>query len=190
MALLPIYTYGTNILRKKAKPIDEITDEVITLVRNMFETMHNASGVGLAANQVGVLQRVLVVDISEMEGYENEQPLVMINPEIMFREGNCAIEEGCLSIPGIRGNITRSETITVTYLDLNGKEKILKTDGMIARVVLHEIDHLNGVLFIDLLEREHFQKLFSTLKNIERGEMETEYPIVTARVLKQKKVAV
>jgi len=187
MALLPIYTYGTNVLRKKAKPINEITDEVITLVRNMFETMHNASGVGLAANQVGVLLRVLIVDISEMEGFENEQPLVMMNPEIVFRGGNCKIEEGCLSIPGIRGSIPRAETITVTYLDLNGKETILKTSGMIARVVLHEVDHLNGVLFVDLMEKEQFRKTLPTLKSIERGEVETEYPTVTARELKKKK---
>ena len=115
MAVLPIYTYGTSVLRKKAVKITEITDGLITLVKDMFETMHASSGIGLAANQVGSLLRVLVVDISDMEGYEEQKPLVILNPEILIQNGSSEMEEGCLSIPGLRNSVTRSEKISLRY---------------------------------------------------------------------------
>ncbi len=179
MALLPVYTYGTSVLRKKAKPVKEITDELITLIRNMFETMHYSQGIGLAANQVGSLHRVFVVDISELEGFENEKPIALINPEIIASEGAVEMEEGCLSIPGIRGKVSRVEKIRIQYLDANMKEIILDADEMLARVMLHELDHLNGVLFIDHLPKDELKKIQPELDDIRRGDMEADYDVFT-----------
>ncbi|MBS4028227.1 MAG: peptide deformylase [Ignavibacteriales bacterium] len=185
MPTLPVYTYGTSILRKKAKPVETISDEIISLIWNMFDTMHNASGIGLAANQVGEARRILVADISEMEGYEDSKPLVVINPEIIFQEGRWEMEEGCLSIPDIRGKVERAEKIIMKFRDVNFQEINLPASGLLARVILHEIDHLNGVLFPDHLPREEYKQLLPHLKDIERGIFETEYETISA--LKEKK---
>ena len=187
MSLLPIYTYGTSVLRKKAKPVHNLTDELITLVRDMFETMHHASGIGLAANQVGKLQRIIVVDISEMEGYENEQPMVVINPQIISKEGDCDYEEGCLSIPNLRAKIYRAEKIKVKFLNTNLEETTIEADGLKARVLLHEIDHLNGVLFIEHLSKEEYKNILPQLREIEHGNVSADYEIVTSANKKKKK---
>jgi peptide deformylase len=181
MSVLPIYTYGAPVLRKKARPIAAASDDILRLVLDMFETMHKAQGIGLAATQVGSLERVLVIDLSEMEGYEEFKPLTVINPEVVTGGENWTMEEGCLSIPDVRGDVERPGTIGLKYRDANFREQELEASGLLGRVLLHEIDHLNGVLFIDhmppALRSVHEEKL----KKIEKGELEVGYPIVTAQ---------
>ena len=178
MAVLPIYTYGTRVLRKKALPVRQVTDELIQLIMDMFETMHKANGIGLAANQVGILQRVIVVDVSDVEGFEEVKPLVLINPEVRSQEGHWVVEEGCLSIPDVRDDVERAETITVRYKDTSFGDVELTAEGLLARVILHEIDHLNGVLFIDHLPSPKRKEHSEELTRIRRGEMEVSYPVV------------
>ncbi len=196
MAILPIYTYNQPVLRKKAKPVKSVDEEFIRFVEDMFETMHTANGIGLAANQVGSLRRVIVVDITDVmkekegSGGENGEdippeakaPLVMLNPEVVGEAGEWVMEEGCLSIPDIREEVERAEAIRVKYKDLEMNDKELLADGLLGRVILHEIDHLNGVLFIDRLSKVKQKLLKGRLNKIRKGEMETSYPIVTELV--------
>jgi len=127
--------------------VDEVNDEIRTLVDDMFETMYAAPGIGLAAVQVNVLKRVIAIDLSE----EKNQPHCFINPEIIASSGSEQLEEGCLSVPGIYENVTRAEKITVQYLDRDGKSVELEADGLLAVCIQHEIDHLDGKLFVDYL---------------------------------------
>ena len=196
MAILPIYIYNQPVLRKKAKPIKSVDKKLVAFVDDMFETMHKANGIGLAANQVGSLQRVLVIDVSdvvkEREEEENtngedtppeaKAPLVMVNPVVVLEEGEDAVEEGCLSIPDIREEVKRAEAIQVRYKNLQLQDKELFADGLLARVILHEIDHLNGVLFIDRLSKMKQKLLRGRLNKISKGEMEVGYPVVTEAV--------
>jgi peptide deformylase len=152
---MKIRTYGDPVLRKKAQIVTEITDELKKLIKDMFEVMRESNGIGLAATQVGVEQRVIVTDAGE-------EPLVIINPEIIDRKGEEIAEEGCLSFPGIRTNIKRAKDITAKGLGESGKEIVLKTTGILARVIQHEVDHLDGILIIDRMipaEREHLMGL-------------------------------
>lgn len=181
MSVLPIYTYGAPVLRKKAAPITAVTDEILQLVLNMHETMRKAQGIGLAATQVGNLHRVFVADLSEMEGFEDLKPLTVINPEILDRGGEWSMEEGCLSIPDLRDDVERPETVIIRYRDANFREEEITASGILGRVMLHEIDHLNGVLFIDHLAEERRKHHSLQLARIERGEFEVGYPIVTAQ---------
>lgn len=180
MSVLPIYLYGTDVLRKKAKPVTSVTDDIVMLVMDMFETMHNANGIGLAANQVGRLERVIVVDISDLEETKHIKPLTLINPEILSNDGRRIIEEGCLSIPELRGEVERTETIRVRFRDTNFELQEVEAGGLLARVILHELDHLNGVLFIDHLTREKKKELKDGLKKIQKGEVEVTYPVVSS----------
>jgi peptide deformylase len=181
MALLPIYTYGAKVLRKKAKPVAAANDEILRLALDMFETMRKAQGIGLAATQVGSLHRVLVVDLDGVDGYEDFSPLTVINPEIVGQEGRWTMEEGCLSIPELRDDVERAETITLRYRDANFDQYEMTASGILARVLLHEIDHLNGVLFIDHLTADGRESHAAQLLKIEKGEIEVGYPIVTAQ---------
>ncbi|MBI1803090.1 MAG: peptide deformylase [Ignavibacteriae bacterium] len=180
MAVLPIYTYGTSVLRKKAKAVHKIDDEIIKLVMDMFETMRKANGIGLAANQVGSLRRVIVIDISDVEEYKDTKPLVLINPEVFEQEGTWVIEEGCLSIPDVRDEVERAERITVRFKDMNFEEVTLEVSGLLGRVILHEIDHINGILFLDHLSPKMRKAHNEELKKIRRSEMEVSYPVVTS----------
>ncbi len=198
LALLPIFTYGQPVLRKRAKPIKQVTDELKKFVDDMFETMDHAKGVGLAANQVGSLDRVIVIDISDANNNEHDgvgeaadtvppekrsaalQRFALLNPEIVSSSGSWKMEEGCLSIPEIREEVERPETISVRFKSLDGQEQQLETDGFLARVLLHEIDHLNGVLFIDRLGTVKRKLLRGRLNKIQRGEVMPNYPIVSA----------
>ncbi len=186
MAILPIYLYGNEVLKKKAKHVSEVSDNDIRLIQDMFDTMHEASGIGLAANQIGELKRILVVDISDMESGKGTKPLAIINPEIIDEEGEWEMEEGCLSIPDIREKVTRSEKITVKYHDVNMKKVELEADGLLARVILHELDHLNGVLFTDHLTSTKKTLLRPKLKKIMKGHVETQYEVVIAGEPKSK----
>lgn len=180
MPVLPIYIDGSPVLRKKAQPVKHISNEVIQLIMDMFETMHKANGIGLAANQVGELRRIIVIDISEVEGMENTLPLTLINPEVIEQNDNCIMEEGCLSVPDIRGEVERAETIRIKYKDTKFQNVELEANGILSRVILHEIDHLDGILFTDHLSPEKREAHEEELKKIRRGEIEVDYPIVTA----------
>lgn len=179
MSVLPVYIYDDPVLRKKAKAIRGADENITTLARDMFETMHKAGGVGLAANQVGSLHRIIVVDISVMEETKEVAPIALLNPEVVQEDGLWLIEEGCLSIPGIREEVERAEKIRVRYRDLEFKDQLLEADGLMARVILHEIDHLNGVLFIDHIGAVRRKLLRGRLNTLRRGEVEVDYPIVS-----------
>lgn len=152
MAKLPILTIPDPILRKTAAPVERVDSELIQLADNMLETMYAAPGVGLAAPQVGVLRRMVVLDVA---GDDDEpRPLVLINPEIVTLGSEMRVyEEGCLSIPEIKVEIERPSTLTVRYLDRDGKPQQLDADGLLATAIQHEVDHLDGRLIIDFLTR-------------------------------------
>ena len=142
MALRMIKLDGDPILRKKSKEIDKVTDRIKILLEDMVETMVEANGIGLAAPQVGVLRRAVVIDIGE--GVIN-----MLNPEILDTDGAIVDIEGCLSVPNLSGTVERPEKVKVKYTDENGEEKYLEATELLARAVCHEIDHLNGILYTD-----------------------------------------
>lgn len=180
MSILPIYIYDQPVLRKKAKPVRSGDDTLRRLGENMLETMRQANGIGLAANQVGSLQRIIVVDVSGMEGTAEIPPLALVNPEVVHEEGSWVMEEGCLSIPGLREEVRRAEIIRVVYRDLEFREREIEASGILSRVILHEIDHLDGVLFIDRLTAVKRKLLRGRLNKIRRGEVDVTYPIVGA----------
>ncbi len=193
MAVLPVYLYGTKVLRAKAKPVRTLNNNVIKLVYDMVETMHAANGMGLAANQVGVLQRVIAVDISSVDEKDREnsademritspdlpRKVVMINPVVHDKEGAWKMQEGCLSIPELHAGVERAEKIQVKYRDANFDEKEILADGLLARVILHEIDHLDGVLFTDLIAKADKTLVKDDLKRIKRGDVDAGYPVVS-----------
>jgi peptide deformylase len=147
MALLQILEFPDPRLRNRAQPVAQVDASVRTLIDDMFETMYAAPGIGLAATQVNVAKRVLVIDLSE----QHDQPLALINPEILERAGVEETEEGCLSVPGYFDKVTRAETIRVRALDRDGKQIEFDADGLLAVCIQHEIDHLDGKLFVDYL---------------------------------------
>ena len=146
LAILEMRILPDPILRRKAIKIAKITPQLKKLVENMVETMRDQSGVGLAANQVGSLQKVAVIETPDME-----EPMVLINPEIMKTEGERQVIEGCLSVPGWRGTVNRSEKVRVKAMGLDGKTYRLNAEDLLAQALEHEIDHLNGILYIDHL---------------------------------------
>ncbi len=147
MAKLEILEFPDRRLRTVAKPIAQVDDALRALIDDMFETMYAAPGIGLAASQVDVHRRLLVLDISE----EGDAPMVLINPEILAAEGEQVYEEGCLSVPGIYAEVKRAERIRVRALDRDGQTFELDTDGLLAVCIQHEMDHLAGKLFVDYL---------------------------------------
>ena len=150
MAVLPIRIYGDPVLREKAEPVADIDDEVRRLAADMLETLADAEGVGLAGPQVGESRRLIVVHPPADRGENREEPRVLVNPQVVQSDGpQVSGEEGCLSIPGIYEDVKRKERVRVKAVDLDGDEVELEADGWIARILQHEIDHLDGVLFID-----------------------------------------
>ena len=140
------------ILRKKSEMLETVDDELRHLLDDMLETMYAAPGIGLAAVQVGILKRLIVIDISKDK--EKKNPIFLINPEIIFKSKNTSIyEEGCLSLPGHFAEIERPEECHIKYIDYDGKKKEMKANGLLATCIQHEIDHLNGKLFIDYLSK-------------------------------------
>ena len=152
MAVLEIHTGDIPILRQKAKPVKHIGDNVLQLIKDMFETMAAASGIGLAAPQIGVSKQIIVVDISQC--IPDCPPVALINPLITEASGEELAEERCLSLPGHRGMVRRASSVTIQALLPNGEEMELNGSHLMARVLQHEIGHLNGILFIDLLRSE------------------------------------
>lgn len=185
MSVLPIATYDDDMLRKKAKPVKENSEEIQELIDDMFDTMYNSDGVGLAAPQVGRLLRIFVADadaMAEEEGKSKQGPMVLINPEITFQgEEKVDMDEGCLSIPGVNATVTRPRKIVVHYLDRDFEEQELKIDGWWARVIQHETDHLDGILFLDHLSFFKRKLLSSKLKEIAEGEAEIDYPVASKK---------
>ncbi len=149
MARLEIVTYGNPILQKKAEKIKNIDNEILKLAEDMVETMHNAPGIGLAAPQINRSLQLITIDLSL--GEKKEDLIILVNPEIVHQQGEDLAEEGCLSIPKIQEKVLRPLKVIVKGIDLNGKEKIIEAEGLLARVFCHEIDHINGKLFIDHL---------------------------------------
>ncbi len=168
MAVLPIRTMPDPVLRQKAKRVKTVDASISKLVKNMLETMRAASGVGLAAPQVGVPLRVVVIQVPE------EQPICLINPQIMRKSGERIIEEGCLSIPGYVGQVCRAVSVTAKGLDAKGKEVRVKGTDLLAQALEHEINHLNGVLYIDqLTSPETFRKVEPKKSTAETPEPDT-----------------
>ena len=148
MAILEIVKYGDPVLRKKTEPITKITDDVIQLAEDMLETMYAAPGVGLAGPQVGISLQICVIDIVP-EG--KREPIVLINPKVLSGEDKVELEEGCLSFPKIYEKVKRWNKVQVEYTDLKGKLNKVEVEGFLAKAFQHEIDHLNGKVFIDYL---------------------------------------
>jgi peptide deformylase len=144
VSLLDIHVLGAPVLRAETTPVTEVTEELQHLIDDMFETMHACEGIGLAAPQVGRLERLAVVEV-------DERPIVLINPEVISGEGSERAEEGCLSIPDVFGEVERSSRVMVRALDRHGQPFELEASGLLARAIQHEIDHLHGKLFIDYL---------------------------------------
>lgn len=174
MAILEILHFPDSRLRNKAKPVEKVDSAVSQLVDDMFETMYEAPGIGLAANQVNVAKRVIVIDVSE----EHNQPLCLINPEILEREGEEQMEEGCLSVPGIFDKVTRAERVKMRALDRNGELFELEADGLLAVCIQHEIDHLDGKLFVDYLSGLKRQRI---RKKLEKEARQRELPETPSR---------
>ena len=147
MAIRKILKFPDQDLRIKAKPVETFDKELKTLTDDMFETMHSVNGIGLAATQIGIAKQVAVIDISP----EKNEPLVIINPAIQILDPSKTedYDEGCLSVPGFFEKISRPSDIKLTYQDLNGKKQEIKPEGLLTKVVQHELDHLNGRLFVD-----------------------------------------
>ncbi len=168
MALLDILEFPDERLRKQAKPVPVVDDSIRRLVDDMFETMYEAPGVGLAATQVNVHKRIIVIDVSE----EKDQPLCLINPEILSRDGVEEREEGCLSVPGIFEKVRRAESIRVRALDREGEPFELEAEGLLAVCIQHEIDHLDGKLFVDYLSPLKRQRIRKKLIKSKRQSKE------------------
>lgn len=160
MAVLPIYVAPHPVLKKPAAPVAEVTDEIRALIKDMFETMYATRGIGLAAPQIGRSVRVLVMDVEQGSGRADEddappvpgKPIAVVNPKVVWASEELnSYEEGCLSIPGQYAEIARPEKVRVKYLDENGRPQEMEADGLLATCVQHEIDHLDGVLFVDRL---------------------------------------
>jgi peptide deformylase len=164
MAIYPIRTFGDPVLRLETKPVEEITEATRVLVKDMIETMYDAPGVGLAANQIGVPKRIAVFDAQDELG-----PRIMINPSIIETSGEFEYEEGCLSVPGRYWEITRPGFARVTALDLDGNEVEYAGDGLLGRVLQHEVDHLHGGLLLDHLPKRERKKALKEIRESALG---------------------
>jgi peptide deformylase len=191
MAILPILVAPDPRLNTRAEPVDAVTDDIRTLMDNMLETMYAAPGIGLAANQVGVLKRILVIDLGQRGETEKpadwpddyqfypSKPLKMANPEIIWESEEWSVcQEGCLSVPGEYDDVERPNSVVVKYLDENNKEQELKAEGLLAACVQHEIDHLNGTLFVDHLSRLKRNRAIDKLRKAKKSQkLDVKYPV-------------
>jgi len=185
--VLPIYTFGHDALRQETEPVEENSDALQALIDNMIETMYAASGIGLAAPQVGRSERLFVVDVTpmadEMEAEGEDlppQPMVLINPELTWEsDAETDFEEGCLSIPEVREVVTRPERVVVRYRDRDFNEQEREVGSILARVIQHERDHLDGILFTDHLSSFRKRLLRRSLRQIAEGDVEADYPLIT-----------
>lgn len=148
MAVYKIVEIGADVLREKAKEVQEVNASILKLLDNMADTLHDAEGVGLAAPQIGVSKRVIIVEV-------DDQRIELINPLILEKEGESSAEEGCLSIPKLTGDVVRAEKVRVQGLNRQGKLVDVKAEGLLARALQHEFDHLEGVLFVDVAKKTY-----------------------------------
>jgi len=169
--ILSISTYGSSILRKKSEPVKEITPELAELAQNMLETMYKANGVGLAAPQIGKNIRLVVIDLSKDE--EEHNPIILFNPEVEPEDGDNPLEseeEGCLSVPDIWANVSRPSRVRLTYTNEKGESVTMQNvTGKLARCAQHELDHLNGILFVDKISNADRAMNASKLKKMAKG---------------------
>lgn len=164
MSLLQVLHYPDERLRKVAKPVADVNDAIRRIVDDMFETMYAEEGIGLAATQVDIHQRIIVIDVSE----NRDQRLVLINPELLEKSGETGIDEGCLSIPDQRGFVPRAEKVKVRALDRDGNSFELETDDLLAICIQHEMDHLVGKLFVDYLSPLKRQRIRQKMEKLAR----------------------
>jgi len=150
LAILNILTYPDPELKKISRPVEEVDDEITSLIDDMFETMYDAPGIGLAAPQVGVLKRIIILDIGERDGGQGA-PMALINPEIISSTGETTFEEGCLSVPEFTADVVRAEEVKIKGMNRKGETVEIEAGGLLAIALQHEIDHLDGILFVDRL---------------------------------------
>jgi peptide deformylase len=162
--MYPLRLFGDPVLKQRAREVGDIDGDLVTLVHGMYETMDLEEGVGLAAPQVGVRKRLFTYDLHEGEG-----PGVVINPEIVEREGEVISDEGCLSVPGYRFEVVRAERVTMRGLDLDGNELVLAGDDLLARMIQHEIDHLDGLLLLDRVDPDVRREALRDMRTREMG---------------------
>ncbi len=167
MKNMNVLKYGSPLLRKKAAKITKIDLRIKKLAEEMLKSMHACKGIGLAANQVGILERLVVIDTGR--GDKKGEVFCLVNPEITAFEGNARFEEGCLSFPEIYADVERPSKVTVRYQDLTGAMNEITAEGVMARVLQHEIDHLNGILFVDKISKIKYLLLNKQLKELERN---------------------
>lgn len=167
MAILHILHFPDERLRTKAIPVAKVTDDHRTLISNMLETMYDAPGIGLAATQIDFHEQILVIDISE----EKNQPIVLINPEILEKEGDQEFDEGCLSVPGIYETLHRAEKVRVKALNKEGESFEMTAEGLLAVCIQHEMDHLQGKLFVDYLSQLKKQRIRKKLEKQQKNAM-------------------
>jgi peptide deformylase len=173
-----ILVWPNPVLKQKAQPVAQVDDGVRTLIKDMFESMYAADGVGLAAPQIGVLKNVIVLDTTPRQ--PESKPVAMVNPEILSLEGKCTYKEGCLSVPGEAEDVERAAIVTVRFLDEQGQQQTLTADGLLAIAIQHECDHLKGVMFVDhisSLKREIIRKRMKKIQaSIEEDKAESAKP--------------
>ncbi|TAL70889.1 MAG: peptide deformylase [Bacteroidetes bacterium] len=178
--VIPIYSCFHPILRKKTSAVIKIDDDIKKLVENMFETMYKADGIGLAANQVGQDKSLIVIDINaSKDKHKSEPPITLINPVIeQFSDNDVEYEEGCLSIPKFYEKVMRPEIIQIKYLDLDMKEHVVEAGNLLSRVMQHEVDHLNGIIFTERLSPINRTLAKSKLRKIQKGQVIPDYPYI------------
>lgn len=169
MAVLPIRKYGDDVLRRRTEPVTDFNAELQALINDMVETMHAAPGIGLAANQVGIAMRLAVIDLSV--GKRPSGLHVLINPEVLESEGRTVDDEGCLSVPDFTENVARPDRVRVRYLDRNGDPREVTGEGLLARALSHEIDHLEGKLFIDHLRGFKRDRIVKRIQKLSKAGM-------------------
>ncbi|MBQ8785352.1 MAG: peptide deformylase [Alphaproteobacteria bacterium] len=171
MAKLKVYEYPHPVLKQKAEKVAKVDDEIRSFLDDMLETMYDAVGVGLAAPQVGVSKRIVVIDVAHPDEGEERNPIYLVNPEIIWHsdEESCQYE-GCLSVPDQSAEVSRYKQVRVQYLDYNGKEAEIMAEGLLAIALQHEIDHLDGILYIDRISRLKRQMLLKKLQKMRQEE--------------------
>lgn len=168
MAVLDILVAPHPVLKQKAKPVDKVDARIAKLMDDMVETMYAAKGIGLAAPQIGILERVIVVDVHDKD--EKPNPIRLANPEIVWKSDDTSVcEEGCLSVPDQYAEVTRPSSVRVRYLDENNETREIEADGMLATCIQHEIDHLNGVLFVDYLSMLKRNMILRKVQKMQRA---------------------
>jgi peptide deformylase len=167
MPVVPIRKYGDPVLRAASEPVPDFDSSFRKLLKDMLDTMYAAPGIGLAANQIGVSRRVAVIDLSV--GEEPDRVIVMVNPEITERRGEITEEEGCLSVPDFTEMVSRPSWVRVKFLDQDGKPQQLEADGLLARAVFHEVDHLNGKLYLDYLRGLKKERILKKIRRLAKA---------------------